>query len=515
MKKLISRILAALLALSLAACGNEDIPAAAEGGQGSTLTYGSGDYTAINPALFEHGEINLLLFAGLTRHDAENKVVPDVAEKWEFDAASCTYTFCLREDVFFHDGQRLTSKDVKFTLEAIMDPANASENASNYEDILSIETPDDFTVKIKLAAPNVAMLDYLSMGILPAHLLEGKDLATDAFNQNPVGAGPYRLSAWDMGQSITLVKNEKYHFGAPKIHTIVFKIVEDSSVRALQVKSGELSLAQVTPEDAKSFEGGKFAVYDMATADYRGILYNFNSAFFGKHRELPGILSYAIDREAIVDTVLKGQGEAAYSPLQKGPYHNPDIEKFEYNPAKAAELLEAAGWQKGGDGIYEKGGEKLRFVIHNGQGDQVRIDMSNICAQQLRELGADVTVSVDAEVDWAGQDAYLIGWGSPFDPDDHTYKVFGTGKGANYSGYSNPQVDELLKAARESDDEVERKELYAAFQEELTRDMPYTFLAYVDAVYVANPTVSGITEDTVLGHHGVGIFHNVAEWEIG
>lgn len=514
MKKCIALVAAALLAMSLAACGKKDIPAAAEGGQGSTLTYGSGDYTAINPALFEHGEINLLLFAGLTRHDAENKVVPDVAEKWEFDDATCTYTFTLREDVFFHDGQRLTSEDVKFTLEAIMDPANASENASNYEDILSIETPDDATVKIKLAAPNVAMLDYLTMGILPAHLLLGKDLATDAFNQNPVGAGPYRLSEWDMGQSITLKKNERYHFGAPKIDTIVFKIVEDSSARALQIKSGELDLAQITPEDAKSFTDDKFAIYDMATADYRGILYNFNSAFFKEHRELPNILSYAIDREAIVATVLQGQGEAAYSPLQKGPYHKADMERFAYDPLKAAQLLEAAGWQKGSDGIYEKDGEKLRFTIHNGQGDQVRIDMSNICAQQLRDLGADVTVQVDAEVDWAGQDAYLIGWGSPFDPDDHTYKVFGTDKGANYSGYSNPRVDALLKAARESGDDARRKELYAAFQEELTKDMPYTFLAYVDAIYVADPGISGITKDTVLGHHGVGIFHNVAEWEI-
>ena len=507
-------LLALLLCVGLAACDKGEIPVS--GGREGTpvLTYGSGDYTAINPALYEHGEINLLLFAGLTAHNEKNEVIPDVAEKWEYDKGSHTYTFTLRQDVYFHDGVQLTSRDVKFTLEAIMNPANASENASNYEEITSISTPDAFTVAITMAAPNVAMLDYLCMGILPAHLLEGKDLATDPFNQNPVGAGPYRLSGWDMGQSITLVRHEAYHRGAPKIESIVFKIVEDTHARALQLKSGELQLAQVTPEDAALFDSQEFAVREMDTADYRGILYNLNSDFFGKYRELPGILSYAIDRKAIVEAVLEGRGEEAYSPLQKGPYCNPQMERFSYDPQKAQQLLEQAGWSKGADGFYQKDGQRLQFVIHNGQGDQVRIDMSNICAQQLREIGADVSVQVDAQVDWAHQDAYLIGWGSPFDPDDHTYKVFGTGKAANYSGYSNAQVDALLKAARETEEREERKALYQAFQEALAADPPYTFLAYVDAVYVATPALKGISEDTVLGHHGVGIFWNVASWEL-
>ena len=485
MKKFLALFLAALLAVSLAACGQapaQDSP--------KTLVYGSGDYTAINPALYEHGEINLLLFAGLTAHGEDNRVIPDVAERWEFDEATNTYTFHLRRDVYFHDGVQLTAADAKFTLEAIMDPANASENASNYEDITAIRVPDDFTLEIELSAPNVAMLDYLTMGILPAHLLEGKDLATDGFNQHPVGAGPYRLESWDAGQSITLVRSEKYHRGAPKIERIIFKIVEDSRARALQLQSGELTLAQVTPEDAELFrDSGDYALYQMQTADYRGILYNFNSAFFANHPELPAILSCAVDRQAIVDTVLRGSGQAAYSPLQKGPYNNPDMEKYEYAPQKA-------------------------IVIHNSQGDQVRIDMSNLCAQQLREIGADVRVQVDAQVDWAGQEAYLIGWGSPFDPDDHTYKVFGTGKGANYSGYSDAKVDELLRQARETSDGQERLRLYAQFQEALAANPPYTFLAYVDAVYVAVPGLRGICEDTVLGHHGVGIFWNVAEWEL-
>jgi peptide/nickel transport system substrate-binding protein len=424
-----------------------------------------------------------------------------------------TYTFTLRDGLTFHDGEPLTSADVKFTFEAIQDEANGSENASNYEDIAAIETPDDKTVVFTLSAPNAAMPDYLTMGILPKHLLEGKNITEDSFNQNPVGAGPYKLAAWDMGQSITMERFDAFCLGTPKIERIIFKIVEDYNARALQLKSGELDLALLTPKDAEEFKSSPgFDVYEMDTADYRGILYNFGNAFFAENPGLPAALSYAIDREAIIRAVLLGQGQAAYSPLQKSPYNNPDIEKYEYDPGKAKAAIEALGWTVGADGFYQKDGERLAFAIAAPATDQVRVDMANICAQNLRDVGVDATVELPARTDWAGQYAYLIGWGSPFDPDDHTYKVFGTDKGANYSGYSNKSVDDLLTRARASFEKSERLPLYEEFQDELAKDPAYTFIAYIDALYAARKGISGITADTVLGHHGVGIFWNVWEW---
>lgn len=502
-----------LTAASLAAfsgCGESDIQ-----DDGNTLIYGSGDYTAINPALYEHGEINLLLFAGLTAHDENNNVVPGLAEDWTFDESTNTYEFTLREGLTFHDGQPLTAEDVKFTIEAITDPDNGSENASNFEDVEKIDVIDDTHVNIKLTAPNVAMLDYLTIGVLPKHLLEGEDITTSDFNRNPVGAGPYKLVSWDMGQSIVMERFDDYYQGAPKIAKVVFKIVEDTDARALQLKSGELNLAQITPKaEAEFTDDSDFSVYSMKTADYRGIMYNFNSELFKNNRELPSILSYAVDRQAIIDSVLLGHGQIAYSPLQAGEYNDPSVEKYDYNPEKAQQLLEAAGWAKNDDGIYEKDGQPLSFTINCSQGDQVRVDMANLCAQSFKDIGVDVSVDTPAEIDWAGQDAYLIGWGSPFDPDDHTYKVFGTGKGANYSGYSNAKVDKLLQQARELQDPEARKPLYREFQQELAKDPAYTFIAYIDAIYVGKSNITGITEDTVLGHHGVGIFHNIHEWEI-
>ncbi len=479
------------------------------------LVYGSGDYSSINPALYEHGEINSLIFSGLTAHDKDNKIIPGLAKSWEYDKTTNTYTFHLRDGVKWHDGQSFSAEDVKFTLDTIMNPANASEIASNYEDITKIEVVDNSTVKISLKAPNVAMLDYLTIGILPQHLLDGKDIATDGFNQNPIGTGPYKMESWDKGQSITLVKNKDFYVKEPQIDKIIFKIVEDTKARALQLKSGELDLAQVTPQDAAQFDNNKdFTVNDMKTSDYRGIMYNFNNPLFKENRELPNALSYAIDRQAIVDSVLLGQGYVAYSPLQAGEYNNPDMEKFAYNPTKAKQELEKAGWKLGSDGIYAKNGTKLSFTITCKEGDQVRLDMANICAQQLKAIGVDMKPVVQSKIDWDNQYAYLIGWGSPFDPDDHTYKVFGTGKGNNYSAYSNAKVDALLQKARETDVKADRLKYYKEFQVELTKDMPYTFIAYIDAIYVAKPTVKGITPETILGHHGVGIFWNVYDWTI-
>ena len=521
-RRKLSQVIAATLAVCMLAgsvltgCGSSSDNANKETTQsGSTLIYGSNDYTRINPAIDEHGEINLLLFDGLTAHDENNEVVPGLAESWELDDATNTYTFHLRDDVKWHDGEKFTADDVEFTIKAIMDPDNESEIASNYEDVTAINVIDDKTISFTLQDKNVAFLDYMTIGILPKHLLEGKDMQTDEYFHNPIGTGPYKIQEWDEGQSITLVKNEDYYKGTPKIDTIVFKIVPDDNAKALQLKSGEINLAKVTPKDAQNFvDDDAFTVYDMKTADYRGILYNFNNEFWQRNKDAIPAISYAIDRQKMVDSVLLGEGIVAYGPLQRNIYNYEDVEHYDYNPEKAKEVLEAAGCEMGDDGFYYRDGEKVSFVISVSSGDQVRIDMAQIAAQELKEIGMDVTVEIPAQTDWAGQMAFLIGWGSPFDADDHTYKVFGTDKGANYSSYSNEKVDEYLTEARESSDPEVRAEAYDKFQVELANDPAYAFICYIDANYVADSDIHGIDPDTIMGHHGVGIFWNVADWTI-
>ena len=272
-KKMVAVLLAAGLVISLAACGgaletgntaetkteNEETAGdepeeEAENTEESTLVYGSGDYTRINPAMDEHCEINVLLFNGLTAHDADDQVVPGLAESWDYDEDTYTYTFHIRDGIKWHDGEPFTADDVKFTIEAIMDPDNGSENAPNYEDVQEITVTDDQTIAFKLAEPNVAFLEYMTMAILPKHLLDGEDMQESDFFRHPIGTGPYKLESWDAGQSIVMAKNEDYYLGSPKIDKVIFKIVEDDNTQAVQLQSGEIDMALLDPKNAQSFK---------------------------------------------------------------------------------------------------------------------------------------------------------------------------------------------------------------------------------------------------------------------
>ena len=464
----------------------------------------------------EHGEINLLLFDGLTAHDGENNVVPGLAETWELDEATNTYTFHLRENLTWHDGEPVTASDVKFTIEAIMDPENGSENAPNFEDVEEITVTDDHTVSFRLSAPNVAFLDYMTMAVLPEHLLAGEDWQESDFFRAPVGTGPYKLERWDVGQAIILTKNENYYKGAPKIDRIVFKIVPDDNAQALQLESGELDLALLDPKNAAQFTGKDgFTCYDMKTSDYRGILFNFWNDYWTENRDLIPAICYAIDRQAIVDAVLLGQGMPAYGPLQRNVYNNENVEHYDYNPEKAKQLLEDAGCVMGANGYYERGGAEIAFTISVMSGEQDRIDIAQAAAQQLREVGIHCTVDIPAVMDWGGQMACLIGWGSPFR----------RGR-PHLQGLRHGQGRELLRllkrrgrrgaapTARESSDPAVRKQYYDEFQVALANDPAYAFICYIDANYVATSRLHGIDAETVMGHHGVGIFWNVETWTL-
>lgn len=507
MKKLLSVFLLLALLSGLCACG-------VDAGEGQTLIYGSADYDTINPIMNEHCEIKQLLFDGLLKHDGAGALQPSLATKWSLDETTNTYTFDLRSDVTWHDGEPFTAHDVRFTIEAIMNPENGSENAPNYEQVEEIRVNSDTQISFRLSEPNYAFPEYMTMSILPVHLLEGEDLWLSDFFRAPVGTGPYRFVSWDPGQAITLEKNADYFGGAAQIDTIIFKIVTDDNARALQLRSGELTLAQVTPRDAQGFAGrGDCSVYEMQTADYRGILYNFNNAYWQENADLIPAISWCIDREAMLEAVLLGKGEVAYSPIQRNAFNDESVQRYTFDPARAEEAFLAAGCSRDAEGYWCRGGARIGFTINASAGDQVRIDMAQIAAQQLREAGLEVRAEVPAEgIDWGGQECCIIGWGSPFDADDHTYKVFGTGMAANYSGYSNAEVDRYLTLARQTSDVSLRAQYYSIFQQAMAAAPAYTFFCYLDAIYVADSALHGIDASTVLGHHGVGIFWNVTAW---
>jgi peptide/nickel transport system substrate-binding protein len=398
MKRVISLLLALVMTVLLVACAKQETPAKSndENKDESTLVYGSADYTRINPAMDEHCEINVLLFSGLTAHDAEDQVVPGLAERWEYDEETFTYTFHIRDGVKWHDGEPFTAEDVKFTIEAIMDPENGAENAPNYEDVQEITVPDEKTVCFRLAEPNVAFLEYMTMAILPKHLLEGEDMQQSDFFRAPVGTGPYKLESWDVGQAIVMVKNEDYYLGAPHIDKVIFKIVADDNAQAVQLESGELDIALLDPKNAANFEGkDDFTCYDMTTADYRGILFNFWNDYWTENRDIIPAVCYALDRQAIIDSVLLGQGMPAYSPLQRNIYNNENVEHYDYNPEKAKEVLDTL-IEKGGVTV-EQGKDINRELQHKAtetvakvREESIAAAMKTMSAEERAEFAATV-----------------------------------------------------------------------------------------------------------------------------
>ena len=511
MKKLLLLCMAfALLALA-GGCGGER----ADEAHGAQLVYATKDYEEINVLVDEYSEIGLLLFDGLMRRDENDAIVPALAESVEYDPETYTYVFHLREGVHWHDGKPLRAADVKFTIEAIKNPLVDSLHAPNFEEVREITEVDDRTVRIRLSAPNAAFLDYMMQPILPAHLLAGQDLITTGFFRRPVGTGSFRMESWEAGKEIVLVKNEDYYRGAPKIDRFVVKIVADDAAEAKALADGSADLARLSPRAAAPFEGRDgYRFYAMNTANFGAILINCAHPYWQRNRDLLPAIAYAVDRAAVINDALLGHGIPAYSPLQRSPFNNPNVEHYDYNPAKAQEILEAAGCRKGSDGYYTRGGEEVGFILTVKNDKYSRIDIANVVAAQMRAVGIHCTVETPAKVDWDGQMAYLSGVGNEIDPDAHTYKVFSTNGRGNDGHYSNPRVDEYLLAARRVTDTAERMRLYGLFQEEVARDLPYIYICYLDFIYVTNTRVHGITPNRMLGYNGVGFFWNVNEWTV-
>ncbi|RFU64650.1 ABC transporter substrate-binding protein [Peribacillus saganii] len=483
------------------------------------LVYGmEAEIEQVNPVLDESQEIDSLLFRGLTKPTESNEIVPDLAEDWTISDDQLTYIFKMREDAKWEDGEPVTAEDVTFTLKKILDPFTNTPIGGDFSEIDSVEAMSAYEVKITLKRPFPPLLDKLKVGIVPKHLLESENINETEFNQQPVGNGPFKLKEWNPDGTITVERNEQFYSTKPKLDEVVFKPVPDANTRAVQLKTGEIDLALMEPGQASSVkEDDPYTIYDIPTADYRAVMYNLRHPLF-KDPAVRQALNFGVNREDMVKGVLFNKGEAAHGPLQKSWADSPQENAYSYQPEKAAKLLEKAGWTKGEDGVLQKNGQRFEFELVSPVHDKVRVALANVVAEQLKPLGIKVIPKLmeKQSIDYTRVDSFLIGWGSEFDPDDHTYRIFHSsqvGDGLyNFGAYENTKMDELLTKARTTVDQEERKAYYEAFQKELASNPPFNFLVYLEAMYGVNKSVTGIKTRT-LGHHGFGIMWNVEEWD--
>ncbi len=489
---------------------------AAQDAAGGTLIEGAALAIEALAPLVDANRATLFLFDTLVSTNAETlEPQPNLAASWEFAAADLTYTFTLQSGVTFHDGQPLTAEDVKFTFDLLLNEATASPYFSIFADrIASVEARDATTAVVTLTRPVATFLNDLSaysIGILPKHLLaevKPEELKASEFaTAKPVGTGPYKLKEYRPGEAVILEANAAYHRGAPQIGEYVLKIVSDSTVAYQQLKTGEVDVAPIGAdfyEDALAQDAFTPVVIDTFALNILG--FNLDPATGSaalQDVKVRQAIAHAIDRQLIVDRIYAGLGSVAVGtePPTTGMDAPDQITiSYDYDPAKAAALLDEAGWVAGDDGIREKDGQRLAVT---GLGNATRkADEGALLAIQefLAAVGIELTPQLEAEAFWDKLLAHdfqvaLVNFTFPADPDQSL--AWASDSTFNAWSYKSEAVDDLLKRGLETQEFEARKAIYVEMQNILLADLPGFVLHFDQRVTGVNNRVQNYTPSAV------------------
>lgn len=455
-----------------------------------------------------------LVFDGLVQLQPDYTPKPALAESWENPDPN-TWIFHLRKDVKFQDGTPLTAEDVKFTYDTILDEKLASPSRAFYTPIKNIEVVDDNTVKFTLDQPYSPFLSYLTMSIVPKALVE-KDPA--AFANNPVGTGPYKLTEWKRGDTLTFQANPDYWGGAPKIKNVLFKIVPDNSARTVALEAGDLDLIQspLSPQDVTRLQAeGKFDVERIPAAGYTYVNLNCADPILSDVK-VRQALSYLLNREDITNTIYKGIGQVAKGPIPPGMWaYTDDLPSYEYNPEKAGQLLDEAGWKLGADGKRSKDGQPMKLTVRTHSEDPDRRQVIEVIQAELQNMGIEAdTNAVDfptyfADVQAGKYQMGVIGWLNLANPDQAMYRQFTIDGAGNYGKCNNQEASDLIKEARATLDQAKAKELYAKAAKIVVENAFYLFIQYQEYITMHRKDLKGLVMNPVQN------FASIKDWTIG
>lgn len=464
-----------------------------------------------------------MVFNGLVKYDKNMNVVGELAESWDITHNGLVITFHLRKGVKWHDAKPFTSADVLYTYQVTTDPKTPTAYAGDFLKIKKAEVLDDYTFRVTYDKPFAPALISWASAILPKHLLAGKDITKSPLTRHPIGTGPYKFKEWVAGQKIVLVANDDYFEGRPYIDGRITRIIPDTATMFLELRAQNIAMMGLTPlqytrqTDNNLFKEN-FNKYRYLSFAYTYLGYNLKNPLFTDKRVRQAI-SYAINKDEIVSGVLLGLGKPATGPYKHGTWaHNDKVKTYNYDPAKARELLKQAGLtDTNNDGVLEKDGKPFEFEILTNQGNETRQKCAEIIQRQLKEVGIIVKIRI---VEWSAFvtnfinkrrfDAVILGWTIPLDPD--AYDVWHSSKTAaeelNFISYKNPEADDMLEKGRSTFNQDERKKYYDRFQEILAEDQPYTFLYVPEDLIIISSRFRGIEPAPI------GIGHNVIKWYV-
>lgn len=436
------------------------------------------------------------IFEGLTAQELGTyKIIPGLAKSWDISKDGLTYTFHLRDGVRFHDGTPLTAEAVKFCFDRQMNDQGPYYKTGIYPyvkgflgNVAGVEVVNPLTVQIRLKSPLTPFLQYLahhSLYIYSPEALKkhGKDVV-----KHPVGTGPFKLEAWEPGVKVVLGRNDQYWGGAPKIRQAIYVPIIEAQARLAAIRTGEIDLTMDVPPDSLDALRKDPNVV-VAEADSSAVWYvvlNTRHPIL-KDRRVRQALNHAVNKEAIIRDILKGTAIAAHSPMSPayGPFHEPQVTRYPYDPDRARALLKEAGYPNGFD---------LTFLVpESGSGMQSPVEMGTVIQANLAAVGVRARIQT---MEWG---AYLkkyleapdmaeMSWNPSIgDPDHMMYMLLSSDRfppAFNAGFFQHGKLDDLLRRARTTIDERERVPLYREAQRIVAEEAPWIFVDHGKQVIV-------------------------------
>lgn len=491
------------------------------------------------------------IFDSLVARDAKDNLYPEVAwyvptlesggAYWTGDGADkhLVVKYELRPGIKWADGQEVTSNDVVFTYNLIMNPNSTIQDRTLYEKVHDVQNPDKYTVVFNFMSVNQAKEFYAKQGqtdqehfaylkqfidanapvvdplynvvgasVMPQHILGNipvdKIMSSD-FARNPVGNGPYKVARWDSGSQIVLEQNPNYNLTAkPLLKQIVIKIINDTNQIIAQLKTGDLDAAtsDAFPAPTDTLDtlksSGQEVVY-LPARQWEHIDFNLDKPQF-KDKAVRQALTIGINRQNLVDKLFAGKSivlNTFLPPASWASMQNPEfasqfqgkfsINDYKYDPAKANQMLDEAGWTKGSDGIRAKSGVKLAFDYATTAGNKLREQVTQLVANDLKQIGVQANLKYEPSDTYFANDGYLAKrahdfaeytWVLDVDPSGSLYDSQNIPtpdnnySGANYPGYSNPKFDQLSRQAANELDRSKRAPMFAEMQQIWNDELP-------------------------------------------
>lgn len=484
-------------------------------------------------------DLTALIYSGLLRADSRGGFIPDLAENYGVSQDNLVYTFTLKKDLLWHDGEKITASDVVFTIKTAQDSRMKSSKRASWDGV-GVEQIDDLTVRFTLQKPYAPFIENATMGILPEHIWKTIDFNrfdTNKYNREPIGSGPYKFDSIkkttkdgdEIPLSYTLTSFKGFALGKPYISTIKLNFYQSEDELINAFKTGAIGeINSISPESAGVLASTGARIEHTPLPRVLAVFFNQSQAPVFAELAVRKALALAVDKQAIIDKALAGYGVAIDSPIPPVSLGYKDSKQEaprEERLAAARKLLTAAGWKYDeASNEWTKKTKKetttLRFAISTSEAPELKT-----VAQELKASWAELGVTVDVRVFATGDlketvvrprkfDALFFGQvlGRDGDPYPFWHSSQRLDPGLNVASYTNQRVDKILDDARTETDHKKRVAYYESFKNEIAKDTPAVFLYAPEFLYVVPKEVQGLK----LGSITVPSerFLNIYEWYI-